>query len=108
MNWMRRNVQPMDREMALASIVLPTPGTSSMRMWPSHRSATIASRTSACLPTITRSTFATMRSAGSWTFFTMQVPYVVLGRGGVVAPLVPDNTPPGYEPVHLEPGPARD
>ena len=31
-NWMRRKVHPTLRLMALASIVLPTPGTSSMRM----------------------------------------------------------------------------
>ena len=70
-NWMRRKLQPMDLESALASMVLPTPGTSSMRMWPSHRRATRAIRTSTCLPTITRSTLATTRSAGSWTFFTI-------------------------------------
>src|SRR5687767_984696 len=71
-NWMRRNVQPMLWESAFASIVLPTPGTSSMRMWPWHSSATSAIRTSTCLPTMTRSTLATARSAGAWTFFTME------------------------------------
>ncbi len=63
-NWMRRNVQPMLWESAFASIVFPTPGTSSMRMWPWQSRATSAIRTSTCLPTITRSTLATARSAG--------------------------------------------
>ena len=34
-NWMRRNEQSIDRAIALASIVLPTPGTSSISRWPS-------------------------------------------------------------------------
>ena len=80
-NWMRRNEQPMLRLSALASIVLPTPGTSSIRMWPSHSSATSAIRTSTCLPTITRSTLATTRSADSWTLFTWKLPLVRVGGG---------------------------
>ena len=35
MNWMRRHVPPIERAIALASDVLPTPGTSSMSRWPS-------------------------------------------------------------------------
>ena len=73
-NWMRRKVQPMLRLSALASIVLPTPGTSSIRTWPSHSSATSAMRTSTCLPTMTRSTLATTRSADSLTLFTAETP----------------------------------
>ena len=37
-NWMRRTVQSMERASALASIVLPTPGTSSISRWPSASS----------------------------------------------------------------------
>ena len=50
MNWMRRNVQPRLRAIALASMVLPMPGTSSIRRWPRHSRATRARRTSWCLP----------------------------------------------------------
>ena len=52
--------------MALASTVLPVPGTSSISRWPWHSSATRASRTSSCLPTMTRSTLAMTRSPDSW------------------------------------------
>ena len=38
-NWMRRKSQPMERAIARASMVLPTPGTSSIKRWPSHISA---------------------------------------------------------------------
>src|SRR3990170_3819299 len=85
-NWMRRKLQPILRLIALASIVLPTPGTSSIRMWPSHRRATRAIRTSRCLPMITRSTLAATRSAESWTLFNVSIP--VLG-GPIWAPSRP-------------------
>ena len=58
MNWIRRKLQPRLRAIALARTVLPVPGTSSIRRWPRQSSATRASRTSWCLPTITRSTLA--------------------------------------------------
>ena len=48
-NWMRRKVQPIDLAKALASIVLPTPGTSSIRRWPWQMSPMSASSTSAAL-----------------------------------------------------------
>src|SRR5436309_5994973 len=57
-NWMRRNEQSMDRARALASMVLPTPGTSSMREWPSATNVTSASRISRCFPWTTFSTFS--------------------------------------------------
>ena len=41
-NWMRRTEQSTDRASALASIVLPTPGTSSISRWPSASSTVIA------------------------------------------------------------------
>ena len=59
-NWMRRNEQSMDRAIAFASIVLPTPGTSSMRRCPSATSATSASRISAFFPRTTRSTLCSI------------------------------------------------
>ena len=62
-NWMRLTVQSMDRASALASEVLPTPGTSSTRRWPSASRVTRAMRTTSGLPTSTRSTLAAMRWA---------------------------------------------
>src|SRR5919109_5088331 len=60
---MRLKAQPTLLASALASIVLPTPGTSSIRTWPWHSKAMRASSTSPCLPTMTRSTLATIVSA---------------------------------------------
>src|SRR2546422_2049082 len=62
-NWMRRNVQSSERASDLASIVLPTPGTSSMRRCPSHRRVTRQSRISSSLLTIARLTFDMNASA---------------------------------------------
>src|ERR1700682_3531283 len=88
-NWRRSKEQPRERASDLASIVLPTPGTSSIRMWPrlssamAHRSicallppprtseirmgprlssAMAHSSISALLPTSTRLTFSTIRA----------------------------------------------
>ena len=44
-NWMRRTEQSVDRASALASIVLPTPGTSSISTCPSASRTVSASRT---------------------------------------------------------------
>ena len=63
MNWMRRTEQSIDRASALASLVLPTPGTSSMSRWPSASSTARASRTVAVLPSMTCSMLATMALA---------------------------------------------
>ncbi len=63
---MRRKVQPRLRATALASMVLPVPGTSSMSKWPRHSSATRVSRTSWRLPMMTRSTLAATFSPVSW------------------------------------------
>ena len=52
-NWMRRTEQSMVRARVLLSIVLPTPGTSSMRRWPSASSTTTASRATSGLPSMT-------------------------------------------------------
>ncbi len=65
--------------MALARTVLPVPGTSSMSRWPRHIRATSASRTSLCLPTITRSTLATTFSPVSWIFVVIVLPRGVTG-----------------------------
>ena len=48
--WTRPKVPPMDRASALASRVLPTPGTSSNRMWPPARKASIATAMGAGSP----------------------------------------------------------
>ena len=44
-NWMRLNEQSSDRASAEASVVLPTPGTSSISTWPRHKMAIIISST---------------------------------------------------------------
>src|SRR6266850_245148 len=65
-NWMRWKPAPMERARAAASVVLPTPGTSSMRMWPRASRPTTASRTASGLPTRARLTLASslrMRSS---------------------------------------------
>ena len=56
-NWMRLKEQDSERASALHSVVLPTPGTSSMRIWPSHSSAVSRSSTASSLPTTARAMF---------------------------------------------------
>ncbi len=56
-NCMRLKEQSRDRARALARVVLPTPGTSSISTWPRQRSAIIISSTASSLPTITLPTF---------------------------------------------------
>ena len=91
MNWIRRNVQPRLRAIALASTVLPVPGTSSISRWPRHMSATRARRTSWCLPTMTRSTLARTLSPTCWM--------LLIGLPSATAPAVvlpcrgPDGRP---------------
>src|SRR3954471_20768424 len=61
-NWIRENVQSTERASAFASIVLPTPGKSSMIRWPSlirQRATSCSVSTSAWT---TRATFSTTRS----------------------------------------------
>ena len=60
---MRLKVQPTLRASARASMVLPVPGTSSMRICPRLSTAIRASSISVRLPTITRSTLAMIRDA---------------------------------------------
>src|SRR6266511_4106012 len=62
-NWMRRNVQSSERARDFASIVLPTPGTSSIRRWPSQSRVTRQSLISSSLLTIARETFDMNASA---------------------------------------------
>ena len=62
-NWMRRKLQPMEVARLLASIVLPTPGTSSTRMWPWATRAASARSMTGVLPTMTRETFSTIDRA---------------------------------------------
>ena len=53
MNCTRRTEQSIERARALASIVLPTPGTSSTSRWPSASRTVIAVSTTSGLPSIT-------------------------------------------------------
>jgi len=52
-NWIRRTVQSIDLASAFASIVLPTPGTSSISRCPSASSTVTATSTTSGLPSIT-------------------------------------------------------
>ena len=56
-NCMRLNEQSSERAIADTSVVLPTPGTSSISTWPRQSSAMKSSSTASCLPTTTRPTF---------------------------------------------------
>ncbi len=62
-NWTRRTEQSIDRASALASSVLPTPGTSSISTCPSASSTVRASLTACGLPAMTLSTAALIRLA---------------------------------------------
>ena len=65
-NWTRCQVPPIERAIALASEVLPTPGTSSMRRWPEASRQTSARWTASRLPWMTCSTLSTSaRKSGS-------------------------------------------
>src|SRR5206468_12767678 len=55
---MRWNDSDNERANACASVVLPTPGTSSRRMWPFDRRAAMQNCTTSDFPRMTRSTFA--------------------------------------------------
>src|SRR5450759_1246887 len=77
-NWIRRKLQPRLLATALASIVLPVPGTSSIKRWPRDSNATRVSLTSWRLPMITRSTFAATLSPVS----LMVVICLSCGHGG--------------------------
>src|SRR5262249_9237797 len=52
-NWMRRNVPPSEAASARASVVLPTPGMSSIRRCPRDSSVTTAARIASGLPWMT-------------------------------------------------------
>ena len=66
-NCTRRTEQSIERASALASIVLPTPGTSSTSRWPSASSTVTASRTASLLPSMTVSTASAMRAPATAT-----------------------------------------
>ena len=66
-NWTRLTEPSIERAIALASDVLPTPGTSSTSRWPSANKVTSATRITSGLPTITRWTLAAMRAPTSAT-----------------------------------------
>src|SRR5262245_21175471 len=60
-NWIRWKPAPMERASAAASVVLPTPGTSSINRWPRAISPTTARRTPSGLPTRARATCSSSR-----------------------------------------------
>src|SRR5256886_3554578 len=66
-NGRRSKPQLSERASDFASIVLPTPGTSSIRMWPRLSSAITHSSISAALPTSTWPTFSTIREPSAST-----------------------------------------
>src|SRR5262249_39873386 len=72
-NWMRCSRPSMDAARARASMVLPTPGTSSMSRCPSANRQVRASSTTSRLPRITRSTLFAIslnRTAKKWSGLT--------------------------------------
>src|SRR5713226_2066509 len=78
-NCSRSKAQPRERDSDLASMVFPTPGTSSISTWPRLSSAITHSSISASLPTSTRLTFRTMRSPKAATLpFSIGFPPPVL------------------------------
>ena len=62
MNWMRLNEQPSTRPSTRTSSVLPSPGTLSIKTWPSARSDASTPRTSVRWPTKTLLTSPRTRS----------------------------------------------
>ena len=80
-NWMRRTEQSMLRASALLSIVLPTPGTSSMRRWPSASSTTSAEVTTSGLPSMTFLMLARTRSTTRLRVSRSAPPLVPCSRG---------------------------
>ena len=69
-NWIRRTVQSIERASALLSIVLPTPGTSSISRWPPASSTTSAERAISGLPSMTCAMLPWIRSATAHTSST--------------------------------------
>ena len=62
MNWILENWQSVERASAYASVVLPTPGRSSISMWPAAARQMRSRSITSSLPTITRRMFARRRS----------------------------------------------
>src|SRR5258707_5293680 len=60
-NWMRWNEAPIERASAAASVVLPTPGTSSISRWPRATRPMTASRPTSGLPATARQTLSSKR-----------------------------------------------
>src|ERR671934_990131 len=68
-HWMRRNERSSERATARASVVFPTPGTSSSRTWPSTRSAARSCSVASRFPTTTVPTWVARRSAAPRTLW---------------------------------------
>src|SRR5690606_17640850 len=81
-NWMRRHAPATLAAMARASVVLPTPGTSSTSMCPGANNAVTASRTRSGLPSTTEPIEAVSRAAVSVETPTSSG---VSGSAGVIA-----------------------
>src|SRR5690606_507882 len=81
-NWMRRHAPATLAAMARASVVLPTPGTSSTSMCPGANNAVTASRTRSGLPSTTEPIEAVSRAAVS---VKTPISSGVSGSAGVIA-----------------------
>src|SRR6267378_5819836 len=66
-HWMRRKARSSERATARASVVFPTPGTSSSRTWPSTRSAPSSCSVTSRFPTTTAPMCSTRRSVAPRT-----------------------------------------
>src|SRR3990170_2624568 len=104
-NWMRGKPARMERAGAAASVVLPTPGTSSIRRCPRARRPTTASRTTSGLPTRARLTLASSRwiKSSAWDMdfqYTPQPrPATTVSRGAPIRLLEQEVRPPPAEPA---------
>src|SRR2546425_7969352 len=81
-NWIRRKEQPRERARLWASVVFPTPGTSSIRRCPRANRATAAISTTAGLPLMTRSMLL-LRAWILWPASIVWRVYQSLRRGSI-------------------------
>ena len=85
-NWTRFHVPDTDSAIARARLVLPTPGTSSSRMWPSETRATRAYPIWSSLPCSRRATLASRRRNISPNHVTSAVDSSVGAKAAAVGP----------------------
>src|SRR5258708_4434117 len=79
-NWMRLNVHPIERAIALGRTVLPTPGTSSINTCPRQMTAIRLNTTGSALPTITLSTVFITRGPAGASSSTARILYSPIAR----------------------------